>query len=494
MPRPTAPPTPSSSTDLKSRDGSLFISSQMSFELPPPALTFDSRPSSTSAASSTSSYHPHSPMSNPQPAPPAKPRASTGRKRTSTAESSAKGAEPFDLPPPPTRTRKIIQMKPSAAPASAPSTDEQPAKAAAASKRKPPSATSAAGRKMARKTAHSLIERRRRSKMNEEFGVLKDMIPACKGEMHKLAILQASIEYVRYLEDCIAQLKSQNGVNTPTIASRRESTSIAPHSYAASSSGASEASHTDTEMTTAPGFTAPQQPAHHHQQQHHHNTQQPQQIPHQQPQPSQSPPLRAEDFQRTYSFSHSSSTSPAFGPQTYTGAPAWLGSAASSALTSPALGPMAEEETATVALMMLNGDWRMGEQREREGRGEVSGGVGPEVQRPRGMSVRDLLKAVVFTFLETGYATGAGVIGIGDMRTLAIFAAVAAVGVGAAPQGDGGQIVIGGGHASGKEERKLSGRFLHITGMFSISISIIITVITVIIIIAAFTITSKTLS
>ncbi|KAL5349497.1 hypothetical protein ACLOAV_005790 [Pseudogymnoascus australis] len=320
-------------------------------------------------------------MSAPQPAPPAKPRATTGRKRTSTAESTAKGAEPFDLPPPPTRTRKIIQMKPSAAPSAAASADEQPTKAAAASKRKPPSATSAAGRKMARKTAHSLIERRRRSKMNEEFGVLKDMIPACKGEMHKLAILQASIEYVRYLEDCIAQLKSQNGVNTPTIASRRESTSIAPHSYAASSSGASEASHTDTEMTTAPPtFPPPQQAAHHHH--HQHQTQQPPQIP--QHQPSQSPPHRAEDFQRTYSFSHSSSTSPAFGPQTYApGAPAWLGSAASSALTSPALGPMAEEETATVALMMLNGDWRMGEQREREGRGEV--------QRPRGMSVRDLL-------------------------------------------------------------------------------------------------------
>jgi hypothetical protein len=56
--------------------------------------------------------------------------------------------------------------------------------------------TTAAGRKIARKTAHSLIERRRRSKMNEEFGVLKDMIPACKGqEMHKLAILQVSIEH-----------------------------------------------------------------------------------------------------------------------------------------------------------------------------------------------------------------------------------------------------------------------------------------------------------
>lgn len=51
--------------------------------------------------------------------------------------------------------------------------------------------TTAVGRKIARKTAHSLIERRRRFKMNEEFGVLKGMIPACTGvEMHKLAILQ----------------------------------------------------------------------------------------------------------------------------------------------------------------------------------------------------------------------------------------------------------------------------------------------------------------
>lgn len=47
--------------------------------------------------------------------------------------------------------------------------------------------------------------------MNEEFGVLKDMIPACEGvEMHKLAILQAGIEYVRYLEGCVAQLKNEN--------------------------------------------------------------------------------------------------------------------------------------------------------------------------------------------------------------------------------------------------------------------------------------------
>ena len=47
--------------------------------------------------------------------------------------------------------------------------------------------------------------------MNEEFGVLKDMIPACRDqEMHKLAILQASIEYMRYLEQCVTDLKAAN--------------------------------------------------------------------------------------------------------------------------------------------------------------------------------------------------------------------------------------------------------------------------------------------
>lgn len=57
--------------------------------------------------------------------------------------------------------------------------------------KKQPSYTSVAGKKIARKTAHSVIERRRRSKMNEEFAVLKGMIPACTDqEMHKLAILQ----------------------------------------------------------------------------------------------------------------------------------------------------------------------------------------------------------------------------------------------------------------------------------------------------------------
>jgi len=195
MPRPEQPPTPASSTEIKGKDGSQFSSLQMSFELPPPAVAGgESNPSSASSAksSSASSYHPDSPKS---PAIPASEVVKI-RRRPSAVQAPAKDA--FALPPPPTRSRKIIQMKPRGQPeelpevsndASTPSAAKPPA---TTPKKKQPSSTSVAGRKIARKTAHSLIERRRRSKMNEEFGVLKDMIPACNGEMHKLAILQVS--------------------------------------------------------------------------------------------------------------------------------------------------------------------------------------------------------------------------------------------------------------------------------------------------------------
>ena len=47
--------------------------------------------------------------------------------------------------------------------------------------------------------------------MSEEFGVLKTMIPACEGvEVLKLAILQAGIEDIQYLESCVARLKAEN--------------------------------------------------------------------------------------------------------------------------------------------------------------------------------------------------------------------------------------------------------------------------------------------
>lgn len=181
------------------------------FALPPAAIE-----TATSRRSSKSDHFPASPVSP----------DFMALGRSASKQSSAAGAgagagagtkrplEDFDLPPPPTRTRKIIQMKPKTTQQSAPAKSsaaptggkgsKESGKAAAAAaasnnapapanggKKKQPSATSAAGRKIARKTAHSLIERRRRSKMNEEFTTLKDMIPACTGqEMHKLAILQ----------------------------------------------------------------------------------------------------------------------------------------------------------------------------------------------------------------------------------------------------------------------------------------------------------------
>jgi len=190
MPRPSLPPTPGSSVDIKGKDAPHF--GQMSFELPPPALnSMDSRPSSASTkSSSASSYHPTSPKS-----PAISPTSvhNPSRRRSSATQNNAKDV--FTLPPPPTRSRKIIQMKPRGQQGQ-PLEEEGDvakgpgAKGSATTKKKQPSATSVAGRKIARKTAHSLIERRRRSKMNEEFGVLKSMIPACTGEMHKLAILQ----------------------------------------------------------------------------------------------------------------------------------------------------------------------------------------------------------------------------------------------------------------------------------------------------------------
>ncbi len=236
MPRPRPPPTPTGSTDLKALEKAVQSSDMESmFTLPPPALRSNENSTQSNLAKSNSrenttaysqSTPPVSPQDKPLASSPRHKRTASGAVKTGS-ESTASGPSnsSYALPPPPSRARKIIQMKPKSAPSpdsdasyappAAPTSTSNPttksAGATTNSKRKQPSATSAAGRKIARKTAHSIIERRRRSKMNEEFGVLKDMIPACEGvEMHKLAILQAGIEYVRYLEGCVAQLKTEN--------------------------------------------------------------------------------------------------------------------------------------------------------------------------------------------------------------------------------------------------------------------------------------------
>lgn len=194
MSRTRFPPTPAMSGEFIIKDQPADATD--SFALPPAALS-PAKLDSASRRSSRSdpSYVPASPTSPDLTA--------RNRQQSRSGTATKRPLEDFDLPPPPTRTRKIIQMKPKAqAPAKSPAKSKENTKNAqtspesankdtAASKKKQPSSTSAAGRKIARKTAHSLIERRRRSKMNEEFGTLKDMIPACRGqEMHKLAILQ----------------------------------------------------------------------------------------------------------------------------------------------------------------------------------------------------------------------------------------------------------------------------------------------------------------
>jgi len=201
MPKPSFPPTPSASLDITGKNSANAPQLENGFTLPPAALT-GSRGSVASSSgpsenASDSSYRPVSPSS---PAVSTKP--SNARKRSSTtAQQTVVTKDDYSLPPPPTRSRKIIQMKPKdTQDATKAQSQTQNTKATTTTstttgtKRKQTSNTSAAGRKIARKTAHSLIERRRRSKMNEEFGVLKDMIPACRGqEMHKLAILQVHL-------------------------------------------------------------------------------------------------------------------------------------------------------------------------------------------------------------------------------------------------------------------------------------------------------------
>ncbi|KAK0823675.1 hypothetical protein LTR73_008368 [Friedmanniomyces endolithicus] len=231
MPRPVPPPTPGSSSDLRGKEPSGGSITAPAFNLPPTAYQEPDRLSNSSSTPSVngsdSSYRPVSPPSP----------ADLSRKRPATAQSGPTviTKDDFALPPPPTRSRKIIQMKPKdsstgaqqqqALPGVAQSVNISPptvgrmpstASQAGGKRKQNNSGATAAGRKIARKTAHSLIERRRRSKMNEEFGVLKDMIPACKGqEMHKLAILQASIEYLRYLEQCVTDLQAQNNSPRP---------------------------------------------------------------------------------------------------------------------------------------------------------------------------------------------------------------------------------------------------------------------------------------
>ncbi|MCJ1448116.1 MAG: hypothetical protein MMC23_008629 [Stictis urceolatum] len=227
MSRPEMPMTPAASTDIKGQEKT---PTELSFSLGPPAIYGEKESSESSNASirSDSSYRPSSPA--PPPSSRKRARPAVAQIQTDAAISPA-----FSLPPPPSRSRKIIQMKPGASDKkSAPTPATEKKKAGPGSK----STTAATSKKTARKTAHSVIERRRRSKMNEEFDTMKEMIPACQGQsMHKLAILQAGIDYLRYLERCVADLKAVNrGLPASGLPTQSQAPTPRPRSPATSPS------------------------------------------------------------------------------------------------------------------------------------------------------------------------------------------------------------------------------------------------------------------
>jgi hypothetical protein len=245
--------------------------------------------------------------------------------------------------------------------------------------------------------------------MNEEFGVLKDMIPACHGQdMHKLAgefllvqdrscaptdpqsVLQASIEYMRYLEQCLTDLKSAHSHCRPTSSASHQQHHRAPfrptpYSNATTAAGSAIEgdSESDEEMGEAPSprsmhprsSIAASSTGHSHQ---------PSISPAILPSSHNSPMITSK---HRPSYSHISATSsalpsPVFEPQTQAGGPSY----SSFSLTSPALGPQEGgpdsvealeqgDHEATAALLMLNTD--------RRSWSGPSGG--------RGMSVKDLL-------------------------------------------------------------------------------------------------------
>lgn len=189
----------------------------------------------------------------------------------------------------------------------------------------------------------------------------------------KLTIGQASIEYVRYLEDCVAKLKARQSTDLDL----GQDDSGAPPGYTDEpfhrehTSWDQEEEEEDTppdvEMEgseiPSPALTAT-----------HARSQQPSVSPVLLPQGSQSRHnsySSASTEYRQYEYTVSASTSPAFGPQAYHYTHS-VHSASGSTLTSPPLAPQRDmDQEATAALLMLN-------QSDRRGTG-------------RGMRVRDLL-------------------------------------------------------------------------------------------------------
>jgi hypothetical protein len=211
--------------------------------------------------------------------------------------------------------------------------------------------------------------------MNEEFDTLKNMIPACEGqEMHKLAILQASIDYTRYLEDCIKDLKGHSNTKQE---SRGQEYPYQSRSALASLSVAAQdqyrRSSTAPSMEDSPSISASIS-----------SSRAESELEAEETSAAPTPTLLSPAF-------HAIHFSPEISRQQTN----------PSNQTSPNILPQAaieidqDHHDATTALMMLNNDRRGLGKRSIEDIAREAGELEAEVvkRRPTGMSVRDLLSS-----------------------------------------------------------------------------------------------------
>jgi len=275
--------------------------------------------------------------------------------------------------------------------------------------------------------------------MNEEFGVLKDMVPACAGQdMHKLQVLSASIEYMKYLQQCLADLRAVHArcPPQPSPVSPFKSRDVDRGTLVEEEGEEDEDEDEDEDMIDADeaAVLTPAQRQHQHQHKcqkgyssSQHPSVSPAILPNNRMTPSLLPSthaspaisssqIRAVNYTYTPTFGGSALPSPVYDSRPTSSATMGGGGHHSSfKLTSPALRPQNQNQDgadnngqsadrtptenddheATTALLMLNTDRRSWSGPSGgNGSGQGSAGGGTTTTRGdggRGMSVRDLL-------------------------------------------------------------------------------------------------------
>ena len=68
-----------------------------------------------------------------------------------------------------------------------------------------------------RKTSHSIIERRRRDRINDKIMVLKTIVPGLERNLPKLAVLEGTIDYIMQLQEQINILQAKDSMKLSNL-------------------------------------------------------------------------------------------------------------------------------------------------------------------------------------------------------------------------------------------------------------------------------------